>query len=70
MPRGTVSQVSIENPILNSPFVEPPRHFKFDNDGISNNRSDRTLNSSPLGGPNPRAAAERSRGSQFARPIS
>jgi type III restriction enzyme len=28
--------VTIENPILNSPFVEPTRHFKFDDDGITN----------------------------------
>lgn len=27
--------VSIENPILNSPFAEPTRHFKFDEDGIT-----------------------------------
>lgn len=30
------SQVVIENPILNSPFREPTRHFKFDDDGITN----------------------------------
>jgi type III restriction enzyme len=27
--------VVIENPILNSPFEEPRRHFKFDDDGIT-----------------------------------
>ncbi|HSW43583.1 MAG TPA: DEAD/DEAH box helicase family protein [Patescibacteria group bacterium] len=27
--------VSIENPILNSPFAEPARHFRFDEDGIT-----------------------------------
>lgn len=32
----SVSQVVIENPILNSPFREPDRHFKFDDDGITN----------------------------------
>ena len=26
----------IDNPILNSPFVEPTRHFKFDEEGITN----------------------------------
>jgi type III restriction enzyme len=26
----------IENPILNSPFDEPTRHFKFDDEGITN----------------------------------
>ena len=31
-----VKQVVIENPILNSPFAEPVRHFKFDDDGITN----------------------------------
>ena len=29
-------QIVIENPILNSPFEEPARHFKFDTDGITN----------------------------------
>lgn len=29
-------QVVIENPILNSPFVEPIRHFKFTDEGITN----------------------------------
>jgi type III restriction enzyme len=28
-------QVVIENPILNSPFAEPSRHFRFDDDGIT-----------------------------------
>jgi len=28
-------QVVIENPILNSPFVEPGRHFRFTDDGIT-----------------------------------
>ena len=26
----------IDDPILNSPFREPTRHFKFDEDGITN----------------------------------
>lgn len=30
-----MSTVVIENPILNSPFGEPDRHFKFDDDGIT-----------------------------------
>jgi type III restriction enzyme len=30
-----VTQVSIENPILNSPFTEPARHFRFDEQGIT-----------------------------------
>ena len=28
-------QVVIENPIINSPFSEPTRHFRFDDDGIT-----------------------------------
>ena len=30
-----MSQVVIENPILNSPFDEPTRHFRFDDEGIT-----------------------------------
>ena len=29
-------QIVIENPVLNSPFDEPKRHFRFDEDGITN----------------------------------
>lgn len=31
-----MNQVVIENPILNSPFEEPTRHFKFSDEGITN----------------------------------
>lgn len=31
-----MSQVVIENPVLNSPYHEPTRHFKFSEDGITN----------------------------------
>src|SRR5262245_4682445 len=31
-----MADVVIENPILNSPFREPTRHFKFTSDGITN----------------------------------
>ena len=31
-----MSQVVIENPIINSPFDEPTRHFKFTDEGITN----------------------------------
>ena len=31
-----MANVTIENPILNSPYEEPTRHFKFDEDGITN----------------------------------
>jgi len=30
-----MQQVVIENPILNSPFKEPSKHFKFSDDGIT-----------------------------------
>jgi type III restriction enzyme len=30
-----MSQVTIENPVLNSPFAKPHRHFKFTDDGIT-----------------------------------
>ncbi len=36
-----MKQVVIENPILNSPFQEPNRHWKFEDDGIT----DQTLES-------------------------
>lgn len=29
-----MKQVVIENPVVNSPFVEPQRHFKFTDEGI------------------------------------
>jgi type III restriction enzyme len=29
-------QVVIENPVINSPFKEPSRHFRFDEEGITN----------------------------------
>ncbi|MGD0121316.1 MAG: hypothetical protein ABSC46_02000 [Candidatus Limnocylindrales bacterium] len=32
--------VVIENPILNSPFREPTRHFRFDEDGITSEIAD------------------------------
>ncbi len=31
-----MSQIVIENPIINSPFEEPKHHFRFDDDGITN----------------------------------
>ncbi|HVB65060.1 MAG TPA: restriction endonuclease subunit R, partial [Nitrolancea sp.] len=33
-------QVVIENPIINSPFVGPTRHFRFDDDGITDQVED------------------------------
>src|SRR5271165_72422 len=34
--RASMSQVVIENPIINSPFDEPTRHFRFSDEGITN----------------------------------
>ena len=31
-----MSQVVIENPVINSPFCEPERHFRFTDEGITN----------------------------------
>jgi type III restriction enzyme len=31
-----VKQVVIENPIINTPFKEPKRHFKFTEEGMTN----------------------------------
>jgi len=33
---NSMSQVVIENPIINSPFDEPTRYFKFSDEGITN----------------------------------
>jgi type III restriction enzyme len=33
--RNILSQVVIENPVINSPFDEPTRHFRFTDDGIT-----------------------------------
>ena len=31
----SVRSIAIENPVINSPFDEPARHFRFDDDGIT-----------------------------------
>ncbi len=31
-----MSQVVIENPVINSPYREPTRHFRFSDEGITN----------------------------------
>ena len=36
-----MSQVIIENPVINSPFSEPQHHFRFDEEGITNEIVDR-----------------------------
>lgn len=51
----------IENPILNSPFREPTRHFRFDEDGITNETVDERRRSTyfiPIPKPKKRVAAE------------
>jgi len=35
-----MKQVVIENPVLNSPFHEPTRHFRFTDEGITNEIDD------------------------------
>ena len=35
-----MSQVVIENPIINSPFSEPTRHFRFSDEGITDEIAD------------------------------
>ena len=35
-----MAQVVIENPVINSPFDEPTRHFRFDDEGITNEVDD------------------------------
>ena len=35
-----MSQVVIENPIINSPFDEPTRHFRFSEEGTTNEIDD------------------------------
>lgn len=49
-----MAQVTIENPIINSPFLEPARHFKFSNEGITSETVEGRRSSSyfvPIPGP-------------------
>lgn len=51
----------IENPILNSPYREPTRHFQFDEDGITNTIVDERRHSTyfiPIPKPKKKVAAE------------
>ena len=41
-----MSQIIIENPVINSPFAEPTRHFRFGNEGITNDIVDERRSSS------------------------
>jgi type III restriction enzyme len=61
----------IDNPILNSPFSEPARHFRFDDDGITNEIADgrrRSTYFSPIPKPKTRASTSGSRTRSRARP--
>lgn len=56
-----MSQVVIENPVINSPYREPDRHFKFDNEGITNEIGSGRRNSSyfiPIARPRNRKAGQ------------
>src|ERR1017187_1765844 len=54
-------QVVIENPIINSPFVEPTRHFRFSDEGITNEEVDGRRSSSyfvPIAKPKKKGAKQ------------
>ena len=56
-----MSQVVIENPIINSPFDEPTRHFRFTDEGISDQTDDGRRNSShfvPIAQPKKKGAKQ------------
>src|SRR5690349_13591414 len=55
------TQVVIENPIRNSPFREPSRHFRFDDDGITDEITEGRRRSEYF---MPIPAAKKKRGSQ------
>jgi type III restriction enzyme len=40
-----MADLVIENPVINSPYVEPGRHFVFAHDGIANEIADGRLES-------------------------
>jgi len=54
-------QVVIENPILNSPFDEPKRHFRFNDEGITNEVAEERRTSSyfvPIARPKKKGSAQ------------
>ena len=56
-----MSQVVIENPIINSPFDEPTRHFRFTDEGITNEEVDGRRTSSyfvPIAKPKKKGAKQ------------
>jgi len=61
--------VVIDNPILNSPFSEPARHFRFDDDGITNEIADgrrRSTYFSPIPKPKTRGGPQLALAGDFA----
>ncbi|MDO8430914.1 MAG: hypothetical protein Q7S58_00745 [Candidatus Binatus sp.] len=56
-----MSQVVIENPIINSPFDEPTCHFRFGEDGITDEKVDGRRTSSYSLGISPGNALSRPR---------
>ena len=58
------SAVVIENPVLNFPFVEPKRHFVFDDEGITDQIAETRRSSSyfiPIPPPKKKGSSSRSR---------
>lgn len=56
-----MKQVIIENPVINSPFEEPKRHFHFSDEGITNEViSDRRVSSYFIPIPQPRKRGKQS----------
>jgi type III restriction enzyme len=56
-----MSQVVIENPIINSPFDEPTRHFRFNDEGITSEQADGRRTSShfvPIAKPKKKGAKQ------------
>ena len=56
-----MNQVDIENPIINSGFHEPTRHFRFTDEGITNEEVDRRRSSSyfvPIAKPKKKGARQ------------
>ncbi len=63
-----MTQVVIENPILNSPFGEPTRHFKFTDEGISNDVAEGRRTSSyfvPIAKPKKKGAKQLDFGTEW-----
>src|SRR3989442_5188565 len=59
--RDRMSQVVIETPIINSPFDEPTRHFRFTDEGITNQIVDGRRTSSyfvPIAQPKKKSAQQ------------